>query len=152
MPRAPQTLKAALLLSIDDEEPRLNDENFTALIRLRLGVDDTNSVEHTKNVAINASYISPKIQNNLTEICKNIFQKKIANYMKEAQYFAMLTDESMNISRAELSIRIRDTQIQDNLFVMKELFLCFMNVDSKAGQALADEILNSLRTLAIVAT
>lgn len=61
-------------VKISDEEPRVNDGNFRALLRLKLRSGDKNLAEHMENVALNASYISPKIQNELISICGNLIQ------------------------------------------------------------------------------
>lgn len=133
-----------------DEEPKVNDGNFRALLRFKLRSGDRNLADHMQNVALNATYISPNIQNELISIIGNLIQKKIVNNVKETEYFSILADESMDISRLEeLSISVRYTQKQDNIFVIKEDFLCFVRVENLTGQTIAEKILSSLWELGI---
>lgn len=135
---------------ISDEEPKINDGNFRALLRMRLKCGDKDLSEHMENMALNASYMSPKIQNEIIAICGNLLQKKIVNEIKDAQYFSILVDETMDISKLEqLSICVRYALEENNIYSLKEDFLCFIDVEKTTGEALAGEILSALRALNI---
>lgn len=63
-------------LSLDNFEPTYNDGNFRALLRMRVSCDDKNLTFHIGNQKLNATYISPTIQNNIINICGKIIQNQ----------------------------------------------------------------------------
>ena len=122
--------------------------DFRALLRMRLKCGDKNLAEHLGNVSLNASYLSPKIQNEIITICGSLIQKQIAKKITEAKYFSILVDETMDISKVEqLSICVRYAEEENSIFSLKEDFLSFVNVNTVTDQALAGEILNALHAL-----
>jgi len=55
-------------LSLDNSESIYNDGNFRALLRTRVSCEDKNLTYQIENQALNATYISPMIQNNFINI------------------------------------------------------------------------------------
>lgn len=58
---------------VKGDEPVVNDGNFRAILRMRIKCGDENLIKYVGNV-LNASYISPKIQNEFITICGEIIQ------------------------------------------------------------------------------
>ncbi|XP_031358557.1 zinc finger MYM-type protein 1-like [Photinus pyralis] len=84
---------------VKSDEPVINDGNFRALLRMRIKCGDDRLIKHVENVALNASYVSSKIQNELINICGEIVQKQIVKNVNDAQVFSILVDETADISR-----------------------------------------------------
>ncbi|KAL7287151.1 hypothetical protein TKK_0018585 [Trichogramma kaykai] len=88
-------------LSIDDEEPIVNDGNFRAILRMRVKCGDENLKKHVKNAPLNAMYMSPTIQNEIIDICGTIINKQIVSAINETKVFSILADETADISGYE---------------------------------------------------
>jgi hypothetical protein len=72
----------------------------------------------------NAKYTSPKIQNEIIQVLKNIIHNKIINEVKDAQYFTLIADGTRDITKQELmSIVLRYI----NCGKIKERFLCYIH-------------------------
>ncbi|KAL4127184.1 hypothetical protein QTP88_011381 [Uroleucon formosanum] len=144
-------------LSLDNSEPTYNDGNFRALLRMRISCEDKNLTYHIENQALNASYISPMIQNNFINICGKIIQDQLVNKINQAKCFSVLVDETTDVSRVEqlsLCVRYLDNNLnieknEINNYVLKEDFLQFVPVNSTTGQNLATVILVTLKNLGI---
>ncbi|XP_025420070.1 zinc finger MYM-type protein 1-like [Sipha flava] len=144
-------------LSLDNSEPTYNDGNFRALLRMRISCEDKNLTYHIENQALNASYISPMIQNNFINICGKIIQDQLVNKINQAKCFSVLVDETTDVSRVEqLSLYVRYLENNLNIkkneinnYVLKEDFLQFVPVNSTTGQNLATVILVTLKNLGI---
>jgi len=144
-------------LSLDNSEPTYNDGNFRALLRMRISCEDKNLTYHIENQALNASYISPMIQNNFINICGKIIQDQLVNKINQAKCFSVLVDETTDVSRVEqlsLCVRYLDNNLnieknEINNYVLKEDFLQFVPVNSTTGQNLATVILATLKNLGI---
>uniref|UniRef100_A0A1B6F8D5 DUF4371 domain-containing protein n=1 Tax=Cuerna arida TaxID=1464854 RepID=A0A1B6F8D5_9HEMI len=132
-------------ISINDEEPTLNDGNFCALIRMRLKCGDKNLLSHTENANLNALYISPKVQNEIINICGELIQKEIGAGVNNAKAFSVLVDETADIAGHEqVSICVRYTKEErPSFFICKEDFLCFVKADDTTGEGLANTILST---------
>lgn len=144
-------------LSLENSEPTYNDGNFRALLRMRISCEDKNLTYHIENQALNASYISPMIQNNFINICGKIIQDQLVNKINRAKCFSVLVDETTDVSRVEqLSLCVRYLENNLNIekneinnYVLKEDFLQFVPVSSTTGQNLATVILVTLKNLGI---
>ncbi|XP_050545738.1 zinc finger MYM-type protein 1-like isoform X3 [Daktulosphaira vitifoliae] len=144
-------------LSLNNSEPHYNDGNFRALLRMRISCRDKNLTHHIDNQKLNATYISPIIQNNFVNICGKIIQDQLAYKINQAKCFSVLVDETTDISRIEqLSLCIRYLESNLNVekdqtinYVVKEDFLQFVPVHSTTGQNLATVILDNLKNLGI---
>lgn len=144
-------------LSLDNSEPIYNDGNFRALLRMRVSCEDKNLTYHIENQALNATYISPMIQNNFINICGKIIQDQLVNKINQAKCFSVLVDETTDVSRVEqlsLCVRYLDNNLNTknneiNNYVLKEDFLQFVPVSSTDGQSLAKVILGTLKNLGI---
>ncbi|KAK4873617.1 hypothetical protein RN001_012977 [Aquatica leii] len=132
------------------QELALRGTNDSAILRMRMKCGDTKLLKHCENIALNATYMSAKIQNDLISICGEIIQKKIVKCLNEAKVFSVLVDETSDISGHEqLSLCVRYTKKVETCYVVKEDFLGFVKVDNTTAQPLADTIIASLKNLDI---
>ena len=68
--------------------------------------------EHFEKCASNAKYTSVRTQNELIGICQEVLQEKLVQDVNKAQGFAILADETADISGIEqmsLGVRFFDT-------------------------------------------
>ena len=122
------------------EEPTESDGNFRSLLRFRADSGDT-TVSDIVTAPKNARYLHPEIQNELIDICGDEIMKKIVAEIKECKYFAVLADETTDVSgKEQLNVCIR--------YYAKgkicEDFLRFTSMHNVTGQAIAEEIEKSL--------
>lgn len=95
-------------IKVNDPEPETNDGNFRAILRMRNSCGDSNLINHTENMTLNATYLSPTTQNELIAICGEIIQNKIVQGLNSAKFFSILVDETTDVSRQEqMSICVR---------------------------------------------
>ena len=86
----------------------INDGNFRALLRFRIDAGDTQLQHHLETASANATYISKTVQNQIIDVCKLEIQEIILNRVKEAGFFAIIFDETTDISRkVQLSLSFR---------------------------------------------
>jgi len=85
-------------------------------------------------------YIGAKVQNEIIIACGDIIQKKIVDKINAAECFAILADETTDVSTKEqLTLCVRYVDSQNNLC---EDFLKYINIDSLTGTSLSSAILN----------
>ncbi|CAH1183995.1 unnamed protein product [Phaedon cochleariae] len=117
---------------------------------MRMKCGDTKLLKHSENIALNATYMSVKVQNDLISICGDICQKEIVKCLNEAEVFSVLVDETADISgHKQLSLCVRYTKKVETCYAVKEDFLGFVKVDNTTEQPLADTIIASLKNLDI---
>lgn len=134
----------------NDEEPSVNDGNFRALLRLRVKCGDQKLIKHTRNMSLNASYMSPTIQNDLIAICGEVIQKEIVKDIAKAGVFSILVDETADISGIEqLSLCVRYTKQEETCHVTKEDFLGFTQLKGTNAQSIADTIISFFSSLGL---
>lgn len=129
------------------EEPTHNDGNFRALLRYRAKGQDSHLLRHlqSQHHDSRSMYTSPTIQNELIEICGDLVQENIISRVKIARYFAILVDETQDISRKQqLSLCVR--YIDSKKKVVREDFLCFVIVNDVTALGLTNTILSALNT------
>ena len=90
----------------------------------------------------NATYISPRIQNEIIEsdiIGKNIIQKSILEQIRHANFFSVMVDEvtSHNAKVMPLCIRFVDSDK-----CIREEFIQFSTLVRVAGEAIATRMCN----------
>jgi len=127
-------------------EPKVNDGNFRALLRMRIKCGDAALKRHVETAPHNALYTSPKIKNEIISICGNTIQQAIAQRVNASECFAVLADETGDISRTEqCSIFVRYVAEQNGNFVICEDFLEFVSIYDATGVSLVSTILQTLR-------
>ncbi|KAL4153300.1 hypothetical protein QTP88_001133 [Uroleucon formosanum] len=133
-------------------EPTENDGNFRAILRFYInatGISGDNSqILARENCKKNAQYISWKIQNQIVDACYTVVSKKIFNKINLCKYFSIIADETADISGIEqFSLCARYFDSTDK--IIHEDFLKFVPVHDVSGRALADTIINELKSLNI---
>ncbi|CAG9840517.1 unnamed protein product [Diabrotica balteata] len=91
-------------------DPLYNDGNFRALLRFRAQADDEVLKNHliSQSNHSRAMYTSSVIQNEIIDLCGNAIQEQIINRVKQSGFFAVLADETQDISRhQQLSLYLR---------------------------------------------
>ena len=85
-------------LALPDGDPAVNDGNFRALLRFRIDAGDVALKEHLESCMRNATYISPKIQNEIVATCDDIIVEDIANCFTQRGFFSVLADETTDVA------------------------------------------------------
>ncbi|VVC36590.1 HAT, C-terminal dimerisation domain,Domain of unknown function DUF4371 [Cinara cedri] len=62
---------------------------------------DTILNDHLQNSPTNATYVSHRFQNELINICNQVFPEHLIKDVKESQFFSVIADESYDISGKE---------------------------------------------------
>ena len=128
------------------EEPPVNDGNFWALLRFRIDAGDQNLESHLQNAPKNATYISPRIQNEIISACATLHMQQIVNEVRQANFFTVLADETCDISKKDqFSIVLRFVK-EGSLY---ERFLTFVEVTDRTGAGLAKTLIDTIHTAGI---
>lgn len=80
------------------EDPIENDGNLRALLRFKIRCGDDALKEHVLTAPGNATYLSPQIQNEILGVCATLVQENIVTRVNTAKCFALLADETTDIS------------------------------------------------------
>ena len=121
-----------------------NPGNFRALVNFRAKTDKVLH-DHLNNCPKNAQYLSPRIQNELIDICGVHVQEGIVADCQAARYFSVIADETTDVSTTEqLSICVRFVETLAKKVTIREEFLGFVSVTSTTGENIAKVILSSL--------
>lgn len=130
-----------------DQEPEENDGNFRALLRFRSKTDSVLKNMLTCSVG-NAQYTSPRIQNEIIEVCNDLIVRNLVKELNASSCFSILADETSDISGLEqLSLCVRHVDREN--FTVKENFLQFVPLYDVTGKGIATAILDKLRSLNI---
>jgi hypothetical protein len=123
--------------------------NFQALLKFRVEAGDTLLESHLKSCPRNASYCSPRIQNELLSCAGEWVRKMIVADIKKAGMFSVLADEVADCSNQEqlsLVLRFVDSECSS----IREEFVGFVHcTDGITGQALATAILSEIEALGL---
>lgn len=131
-----------------DEEPLYNDGGFRALLRYRALGGDTDLMHHLQNSALNATYISPRIQNEMISACSDLILAKLVAQVNAAKCFCILADETADVSGTEqfsLCVRYVDECAQK----IREDFLQFVPLSDVTGKGMAAVIVERLAAFGI---
>lgn len=129
----------------DESESSLNKGNFIELLNLcaKRDVRLKNKIECLPK---NAKYIHHSIQNQLFSVMSQLVLLSISNEIKECKYFAILADETKDVSKTEqVSIMVR--YFHKN--IINERFLGFVPCFSLNAQSLFNYIKRTLSDCAI---
>ncbi|XP_050540290.1 52 kDa repressor of the inhibitor of the protein kinase-like [Daktulosphaira vitifoliae] len=134
-----------------EQEPECNEGNFRALLSARIDSGYKNLKQHLMTCGKNSTYISWNIQNQIIDACDEIILSKLVTKVNSAKCFAVLADETSDISSIEqFSLCVRYIEcIDENNFKIVEQFLKFVPVESTSGQNLADVLLTTLNACGI---
>lgn len=120
------------LIQINDPVPETNDEIFRTILRMRGSCENSNLTKHSENMTLNATYLSPTIQNEPIAICGKIVPKKIGQGLNSGNFFSILVDETTDVSQ-QMPICVRYVEPKDNLFIVRGDFLSFVSVEYTKG-------------------
>ena len=103
--------------------------------------------DHLKNGPKNASYLSPKTQNNLIDCIGKVMLRQITDKIRKAKYFSIGADETSDIHKIEQLVMT--VRYVDNNHDICDDFVGFIEVNETTGKALADTILDHLSKLGL---
>uniref|UniRef100_H3BG50 HAT C-terminal dimerisation domain-containing protein n=1 Tax=Latimeria chalumnae TaxID=7897 RepID=H3BG50_LATCH len=126
-----------------------NDGNFHTLLRFK-----AYSGDHLHTSSLNATYISPHIQNEIVNACGAVIQRKLVGKIWDAKYFTVLADETTDISGVEqLSVCVRYVEHQVietapfTAYSVREDFWGFVLIYDLTGRNMSDNILKFLASV-----
>ncbi|KAM3843293.1 52 kDa repressor of the inhibitor of the protein kinase-like [Diretmus argenteus] len=118
--------------------------NFHHFIDWKAEFDSTLK-RHLQTAPKNAMYLSPRTQNELIQCCADDIRETLLTKVKEAKFFSVLADESMDISGTEqMSICIRYVSDKDKSTEIREDFLGFCPLPKQDAATISEAILRQL--------
>lgn len=120
----------------DENDDSTNRGNFLELIQLISKYDD-NLASYLKENVKYGRYTSPAIQNEIIGILAQITRDDIVSEIKEAGVYAMMLDETSDVSKDEQLSFVFRYALWGEIF---ESFLTFKDVASTTGQILFDTV------------
>ncbi|CAK9291788.1 unnamed protein product [Gordionus sp. m RMFG-2023] len=129
---------------LDYNDTSVNEDNFKELLKsyCHLGGDETKLI--FDNVANNAIYISPDIQNEIINICNNLIVEKLIKIVNKSTFFSVLADETTDISnQQQMSLVIRILNL--DTIKISEFFLQFIPLNNGTGENIAKQIISFLK-------
>ena len=134
-------------LALPDGDPGVNNGNFRALLSFRIDAGDLALKEHLESCMRNATYISPKIQNEIVATCGDIIVEGITNRITQSGFFSVLADETTDVAgMAQLSLCIRYVDnVEKEGYRVREDFIGFAPVKDKTGPGIKAAIIKGLQ-------
>ncbi len=123
------------------------DGNFEAILAFK-AKDNPELAHHLEHCSPRAKYTSPKIQNELIDLCAKQIIQGLVRDCNESSCFSFIADECCDKSRKEqiaLCIRFWD----EIAHVMREEFLGYVEATRTTGEALANSFIENLEALGI---
>ena len=115
--------------------------NLNDLLDFRIEAGDATLKEHMKKARGNAKYTSPKIQNELINLCEQTLSDKIVPLVNNSVGFSILADETADISKTEqLAIGVRFFD-EKNLLIYEE-YLGFTPLKEIDAETIAETIID----------
>lgn len=112
---------------------------FFELLRLRIDSGDKVLQNHLENGRKNATYTSPRIQNEIINLCGETIRDMIIADVKQASAYSILADETADISGIEqLSIGVRFFDKKKGL--IREEFLGYMKLNAMDAKTISTAI------------
>jgi len=131
----------------------LHQGNFKNLIAFRAEAGDTVLVKHLQTCAKNASYLSPRIQNELIILSAQIVRAKLIRELIEKRlFYSLLADETSDISGHEqLSISVRYVSSEPDASgeFIHEVFLGFIPLENLTAIAVANKMCEFLKSIGL---
>ncbi|XP_068742324.1 zinc finger MYM-type protein 1-like [Montipora capricornis] len=119
--------------------------NFHSLLQFRAKTDPVLAL-HLQYDDNRAKYTSPRIQNELIELCGDYIRKSLVKDCNRAQFYAFLADEATDASTMEqisICVRFVHRKDEDNTVEVREEFLGFVEAESTKGVALAEKFMTT---------
>ena len=122
-----------------------NPGNFLAMLKLIANYDPILKGHLENPRQRNATYVSPRIQNEIIDIIgKNIIQKSILEQIRMAKYFSIMVDEVTSHNTEVMPLCIRFVDSDKNI---REEFIQFSTLVRVTGEAIATQICSDLKKL-----
>ncbi|CAH1106969.1 unnamed protein product [Psylliodes chrysocephalus] len=132
------------------ENPEKKDGKFRALLRFTAngGNDSYSLKKHFTSSNKNATYVSPIIQNEILDIAASLIRKKLIEKINKFGYFAILVDETMDVSGVEqMSFCVRYLSEENAKPIIREDFLSFVPVSDQSAESLCNLVLEECRKM-----
>jgi hypothetical protein len=131
----------------------LHQGNFKNLITFRAEAGDTVLAKHLQACAKNASYLSPRIQNELIIISAHIVRTKLIRELIDKRlFYSLLADETSDITgREQLSISVRYVSSEPDASgeLIHEVFLGIIPLEDLTAIAVASKICEFLNNIGL---
>ena len=114
-----------------------NDGNFRTLLRFAIESGDSSLLNHIKTAPANATYLSPRIQNERIYVAGQLITKQLVQRINKFKYFSVLPDETTNVGGIEqfsLCVRYLDENVDTGVVSMREDFLHFTLLKNTSGE------------------
>lgn len=136
--------------SLSLKTPEENDGNFRALLRFALESGDQDLAQHLKSAGANATYLSPRIQNEIIDAAGKIITMDIVGRINKSGCFAAIADETTDVSGIEqFSVCARYVDKIEEGFKIREDFLCFTPAEDVTGKGLANTLITALKDIGV---
>ena len=123
-----------------------NRGNFLELLNVIAKFDITTSNRLTSGPR-NAKYVHHDIQNELIHIMASMVREKISEEVRQAQHFALMVDETKDVSKKEqisIVLRYLNYDEKDHQYHIHEEFLHFIPADGLDAQSLLESVKQTL--------
>ncbi|VEN48424.1 unnamed protein product [Callosobruchus maculatus] len=95
-------------LSLDFRGKRADEGVLLDLLKLRIDSGDNKLKSHFEKCRRNAIYTSPRIQNELINLCGEVIQENVIGEVRKTMAYSILADETADVSgKEQLSIGVR---------------------------------------------
>ena len=122
-----------------------NPGNFLSMLKMLANYDPILKGHLEKPRQSNATYISPRIQNELIDIIgKCIIQKSILEEIRKAKFFSVMVDEVTSHNKEIMPLCIR---FVDETNCIREEFIHFSTLVRITGECIAAQICTDLKSL-----
>ena len=134
----------------DSTSDSSNKGNFLAILQL-LAKHDEQLMSHLQTAKKNALYTSKTIQNEVIQLIGNHITGKILKGLQGRGFYSIIADEVTDkyANKEVLVLCLRFLDTRENPATIKEEFLDFSNIGRTTGEAIADKLIEILRSLAI---
>nr|CAI5848188.1 unnamed protein product [Callosobruchus analis] len=113
------------------------------LLKLRIDSGDNKLKSHFEKCRRNAIYTSPRIQNELINLCGEVIQENVISEVRKTMAYSILADETADVSgKEQLSIGVRF--YDESKSKIREEFVGFVELKAQNASAIAEAIDNFL--------
>nr|CAI5832053.1 unnamed protein product [Callosobruchus analis] len=113
------------------------------LLKLRIDSGDDKLKSHFEKCRRNAIYTSPRIQNELINLCGEVIQENVISEVRKTMAYSILADETADVSgKEQLSIGVRF--YDESKSKIREEFVGFVELKAQNASAIAEAIDNFL--------
>nr|CAI5870432.1 unnamed protein product [Callosobruchus analis] len=113
------------------------------LLKLRIDSGDNKLKSHFEKCRRNAIYTSPRIQNELINLCGEVIQENVISEVRKTMAYSILADETADVSgKEQLSIGVRF--YDESKSKIRVEFVGFVELKAQNASAIAEAIDNFL--------